>query len=427
MAAVWTLSGDTLDPARMNPISLGVQTACLITGGRFSFGGASIDDVEEYNGSVWSLESDMPEDRAFHGAFGTSLAAAVVGGHTGSVYLKTTKEYNGTTWASGGDIPIAKSIHMAVGSLSAGLTAGGFNGAVNDKFTFEYDGTSWATSGDLTDVMSAPGFCGSQSAALVYVDVYAQEYNGSVWATAPILPAPRQYLAGCGTAGDAVAFGGHWGGFVKADTYEFNGDAWSTKGDMVVGRVELTGCGASTSGLSAGGRNSAFTVMGTTEEYNSVTIGRHRGISGIDGGILFDGKTIIGDRSNGQIYALDMNTYTSHGEAIIRVRRTQIINKRRVNILHQQLEIEFEPGVGADVAEGSDGEDPQADLKWSDDGGNNWTEGRSVDIGEHQQYGTRAIWRQLGKSRNRIYELTITDPVKVVIIGADARLKACKV
>jgi len=134
----------------------------------------------------------------------------------------------------------------------------------------------------------------------------------------------------------------------------------------------------------------------------------------------------MGHKSNGKIYSLNMDTYTEEGEAIKRIRRTQIINRERVNVMHHKIEIEFEAGVGLDVAEGEDGEDPQASLRWSDDGGNTWSDARTVDIGEYQKWGTRAIWRTLGKSRNRIYELTIEEPVKCVIIGAYSDLKACR-
>jgi len=30
------------------------------------------------------------------------------------------------------------------------------------------------------------------------------------------------------------------------------------------------------------------------------------------------------------------------------------------------------------------------------------------------------VWRRLGRSRDRVFELKITDPVKTVIIGASA-------
>lgn len=151
-----------------------------------------------------------------------------------------------------------------------------------------------------------------------------------------------------------------------------------------------------------------------------------RGLTGINGGVLFNNKTLVGDKSNGKIYVLNMDTYTDAGNEITRVRRTQIVNKERVNVIHNKVEIEFEPGVGLDVAEGVSGEDPQASLRWSDDDGNTWSTAVSTDIGEYQRYGTRAIWRRLGKSRNRIYELTVTSPVKFILIGTYGDLKACK-
>ena len=149
--------------------------------------------------------------------------------------------------------------------------------------------------------------------------------------------------------------------------------------------------------------------------------GRHRGATGITGGIQFNGKTIIGDKANGKLYALNMDTYTDNGDAITRVRRTQIINNEKNNVLHSKIEIEFEAGVGL-----SGGTAPEATLKWSNDGGNTFSTGEAVSIGEYGERGIRAIWRSLGKSRNRIYELTISAPVKVVLIGAYSILRKCR-
>ena len=148
-----------------------------------------------------------------------------------------------------------------------------------------------------------------------------------------------------------------------------------------------------------------------------------RGICSIQ---WFD-KMLIGDRSDSRIFQLSMNTYTDDGEPIKRVRRAQYISKERFNILHHRLELDFEFGVGLNVAEEADGYDPQAVLRWSDDGGNTWSSSYSVSIGKYQEYTSRAIWRRLGKSRNRIYELTVDEPVKFVLIGAYSNLISCKV
>ena len=80
------------------------------------------------------------------------------------------------------------------------------------------------------------------------------------------------------------------------------------------------------------------------------------------------------------------------------------------------LIVETSPVVGAD---------PQLMLRWSDDGGHTWNGERTVSMGRVGQYGTRAIFRRLGmtlKLRDRVYEVSGTDPVKVAIMGAELQL-----
>jgi hypothetical protein len=63
-------------------------------------------------------------------------------------------------------------------------------------------------------------------------------------------------------------------------------------------------------------------------------------------------------------------------------------------------------------------------LDWSDDGGHTWSNEHWASIGKIGEYKNRARWKRMGRSRNRIYSTTITDPVKTVMIGAylDAEL-----
>ena len=148
--------------------------------------------------------------------------------------------------------------------------------------------------------------------------------------------------------------------------------------------------------------------------------GRHRS----NCGILFGRKSIVGDYENGNLYELDMSTYTDNGQQIRRVRAAQAIGKDRVNVVWHSLEVEFEAGVG--LSGGVQGEDPQACLDWSDDGGHTWGNEHWVSMGKIGEYTRRAIWRRMGRSRNRILRLTITDPVKVVILGAYAELEGLR-
>jgi len=68
------------------------------------------------------------------------------------------------------------------------------------------------------------------------------------------------------------------------------------------------------------------------------------------------------------------------------------------------------------------GYDPQVMLRWSDDAGHTWSNEHWKSMGKIGAYGTRTIWRRLGmtdKIRDRVYEVSGTDPVKIAILGAE--------
>jgi hypothetical protein len=68
------------------------------------------------------------------------------------------------------------------------------------------------------------------------------------------------------------------------------------------------------------------------------------------------------------------------------------------------------------------GYNPQVMLRWSDDGGHTYSNEHWASIGKIGAYGHRTFWRRLGmtlKLRDRVYELSGTDPVKIAIVGAE--------
>jgi hypothetical protein len=67
-------------------------------------------------------------------------------------------------------------------------------------------------------------------------------------------------------------------------------------------------------------------------------------------------------------------------------------------------------------------QDSSAMLRWSDDGGHTWSNEHWASMGKLGEYGKRVIWRRLGmttKLRDRVYEISGTDPVKIAIMGAE--------
>jgi len=71
------------------------------------------------------------------------------------------------------------------------------------------------------------------------------------------------------------------------------------------------------------------------------------------------------------------------------------------------------------------GYDPQVMLRWSDDGGHTWSNEHWSSMGKIGEYYRRVFWRRLGmtlKLRDRVYEVSGTDPVKIAIMGAELQL-----
>jgi hypothetical protein len=136
---------------------------------------------------------------------------------------------------------------------------------------------------------------------------------------------------------------------------------------------------------------------------------------------FFNQQVLLGDYENGKLYRLSLSQYTDDGQFIRRLRRCPHITTDLQRQYFAELQIQFQPGVGLPVGQG---QDPQAMLRWSDDGGFTWSNENWVTIGKQGQYFTRAMWRRLGFARDRIFEVVITDPIKAVIVSANLKAEA---
>ena len=141
---------------------------------------------------------------------------------------------------------------------------------------------------------------------------------------------------------------------------------------------------------------------------------------------LFQGVVLVGDYQNGQIYQLDLNNYTDNGQNIRRLRRAPHLVSDLQRQYFEELQIQFQPGVGlTGITTPLNGEvvgaNPQAMLRWSNDGGSTWSSEHWASIGLIGKYQNRIIWRRLGWSRDRIFEVVVTDPIKAVIVSANLK------
>lgn len=136
----------------------------------------------------------------------------------------------------------------------------------------------------------------------------------------------------------------------------------------------------------------------------------------------FEGNTIVGDFENGNIYTFDLDVYADNSQPQKWLRSWRALAPGQNNLKrtsHHSLQLDAETGVGLVVGQGNQ---PEAMLRWSDDGGHTWSNEHWQLMGAIGQYGYRTIWRRLGmtlKLRDRVYEVSGTDPVKIAIMGAE--------
>lgn len=96
-----------------------------------------------------------------------------------------------------------------------------------------------------------------------------------------------------------------------------------------------------------------------------------------------------------------------------RLRRATHISDENQWAFYSSFTLDYEAGVGLTIGQGSD---PELLLRWSDDGGHIWSDYHSIKVGKIGAYKHRAIWRRLGRSRSRIFEVVCSDPIKLVLI-----------
>jgi len=151
---------------------------------------------------------------------------------------------------------------------------------------------------------------------------------------------------------------------------------------------------------------------------NNGSFTRHRGNNQCN----FQGNIVIGDYETGAIYKYNLNVYADNNEPQKWLRSWRALPTGQNNLkrtAQHSLQLDCETGVGLNDGQGSD---PAVMLRWSDDGGHTWSNEHWRSMGKIGEYGYRTIWRRLGmteKIRDRVYEVSGTDPVKIAIMGAE--------
>lgn len=186
--------------------------------------------------------------------------------------------------------------------------------------------------------------------------------------------------------------------------------------------------------------------------FSNGVLTRHRG----NCQAVYNNEIVVGDYANGNIYALDLTKYDDYEGPQYWVRSWRALPTGQNDLnrsAQHSLQLDCETGVGLSgipeplffdlTTESGDilitesgetilavqpavvGADPRVMLRWSDDGGHTWSNEHWKFMGRIGQYGYRTIWRRLGmtmKIRDRVYEVSGSDPVKIAIVGAELHI-----
>lgn len=136
---------------------------------------------------------------------------------------------------------------------------------------------------------------------------------------------------------------------------------------------------------------------------------------------ILNGQHIVGDYRNGNIYAYNLDVYTDNGEVVQRIRQSPHSSANLNNVFYSLMEVDLQYGVGlSDVlGEGNTpGSNPRVTLEISNDGGETWGNPIYAQMGKIGRYTTRARWQRLGYSRDRVFRVTISEPVRVNMLSA---------
>ena len=165
-----------------------------------------------------------------------------------------------------------------------------------------------------------------------------------------------------------------------------------------------------------------------------------------------NGKHYVGSYLDSSIYQISNNFYNDNENPIISIRTAphQFDKDEFENIFIDRMIIDIEGGVGDNsytiiddtnviyangmyYADGTydagavisttlpPGANPMATLSWSKDFGHSWSNEYPASMGKIGEYSRKLYWRRLGYGKDKVFKLTMTAPVKKIVLGAYLR------
>lgn len=175
----------------------------------------------------------------------------------------------------------------------------------------------------------------------------------------------------------------------------------------------------------------SFPTAGATWVYDATTglwceegawNGLTFGVVPVTGHAYANGRHLVGNRTTGAIYqqSMDYATTIDGSTGIRRLRRAPHLLKEKQQVVYDRFELHLESGLGLATGQGSD---PQVMLRWSDDGGESFGDPDMTSAGAIGEYLARPIWYMLGQGRDRVFEVSVSDPIPWRVLDAYLQMR----
>jgi len=266
----WAAGGNLNTARSLNATATNApQDAGLTFGGNWP---SVTADTEEYNGTTWAEQTNLPQALTAAAGAGTQTAGLCTTGRTPGGRLNNTYEYDGSSWTAGGNYTATQAYTSGAGTQTAGLAVGGETPPGTDLTTSsEYNGSSW-TAGNACNT---PGYLGpvfGSAAGAIYscvsgppTSLESEAYDGTNWTSGPTTIFSNNQGGGAGTFPTGIIFGGP-SGAPSTGTQGWDGSTWSTRPSLGTAR-RAKGAGTSAGGLAMGGETPSSPTSNSTEEF----------------------------------------------------------------------------------------------------------------------------------------------------------------
>jgi hypothetical protein len=164
-----------------------------------------------------------------------------------------------------------------------------------------------------------------------------------------------------------------------------------------------------------------FPTEGETFVFDAVTRSWHERASlGYSGwrciaGVNYGGGVFAGDALQARLWRVDTRLYSEAGQSITRIATGTPLHAEGQRLFVTMFEADLEQGAQIGVTT----DPPRIWLQHSDDGGRTWSNQREASLGRQGEYKTRVEWRRCGTARDRVFRLTMSDPVRTALIAAN--------